>query len=169
MHTNARHESLVSENTVIQAHPSETVAGFDNLYGSRQRENRSVGIPFEYPAIAPDTSTRAAHFAIATIDQRGRLSDRSAIRRLDWESGRTLSLAVHEQAAVIRRADEGTSRISPAGYLHLPAAIRHACGIQRADQLLLVASLTPRTLVIYPTWVVAMALSSQQTDMWGLA
>ncbi|MEU1549279.1 hypothetical protein [Nocardia sp. NPDC005745] len=172
MHTRARatqHEPLAVEAPATAPLRDEAVVGFDNIYGTRAPANHFAGIHFAFPAATFDTPIGPAHFAIATLDQRGRLSDRSAIRRLDWRPGRILSLSVGEQAAVVSRADEGTSRITPSGYLHLPAGIRNGWSLHSGDRVLLVASLSKRQLVIYPTSVLAAALSLYEPSLWQLA
>ncbi len=145
---------------------NEPLIGFDNLYGAPPRTKHISGIPFSYPATLPDTPIGVAYFAAATIDQRGRLSDRSAIRMLDWAPGDSLALTTHEHAVIAEPSEASRWKLGPTGYLHLASAIRRRCGIRRGDRVLLVASLTRQRLVVYTASAVVVAVSQFSPDLW---
>lgn len=144
----------------------ESVVGFDDLYSARPRIVQFPGIPFHYPTTIIETPIGLAHCATATIDQRGRVSDRSAIRKLDWHPGQPVTIQHQDQLAVVDPASDGRWAVGPTGYIHLPANVRHACGMQPGDRLLLVASLTLQRLVVYTTPLVAAAISQFRPNPW---
>ncbi|MET9031123.1 hypothetical protein ABZW96_36860 [Nocardia sp. NPDC004168] len=140
--------------------------GFDRLYSATPRVIQFSGVPFQYPTTIVESPVGVAHCATATIDQRGRVSDRSAIRKLGWHPGHPVTISHQDQLAVVHPADDGRWTVGPTGYIHLPANIRHACGMQSGDRLLLVASLTHGRLVVYTTPLVAAALAQFQPNPW---
>ncbi|MGY2092376.1 hypothetical protein [Nocardia gipuzkoensis] len=145
---------------------NEPLIGFDNIYSASPRAKHLSGIPFSYPPALPHTPIGGAYIAAATIDQRGRLSDRSVIRKLGWEPGYSLALTAHEHAVIIEPSEDGKWTIGPTGYLHLASAIRRRCGIRSGDRLLLVASLTMQRLVVYTASAVAVAVSRFAPELW---
>ncbi|MGY2116555.1 hypothetical protein ACW9HR_21840 [Nocardia gipuzkoensis] len=146
----------------------ESIVGFDDLYCGGPRSVDFPGIPFDYPTTVIETPVGVAHCATATIDQRGRVSDRSAIRKLDWHPGQPVTIGHQDHLAIVDPSDEGRWAVGATGYIHLPADIRHACGMQPGDRLLLLASLSHQRLVVYTTPVVAAALSQFRPNPWNL-
>jgi bifunctional DNA-binding transcriptional regulator/antitoxin component of YhaV-PrlF toxin-antitoxin module len=151
----------------MSRHRDESVVGFDDLYSTIPRVIQFAGIPFHYPTTSIETPVGVAHCATATIDQRGRVSDRSAIRKLDWNPGQPVTILHQDQLAILQPADDGRWAVGPTGYIHLPANIQHACGMAPGDRLLLVASLTHQRLVVYTTPLVAAAISQFRPNPWG--
>ncbi|MFD0364760.1 hypothetical protein ACFQZZ_25235 [Nocardia sp. GCM10030253] len=145
---------------------NETAIGFENIYVSHAHRQPSPIIRFDYPEAARETAIGVAHWSTATVDQHGRLSDRSTIRKLEWQPGQSISITPHEQSAVVHTADNGRWRIGSNGYLYLPAAIRHDCNIEPCSRVLIVASLSYRQLVVYPTTLVAIALAEFRPGPW---
>jgi bifunctional DNA-binding transcriptional regulator/antitoxin component of YhaV-PrlF toxin-antitoxin module len=69
---------------------------------------------------------------------------------LGWESGRRLEVRAVRAVVTIRVAAGGRACVTPQGYLRLPAAVRHLCGLGPGDRVLLVAD-PPRQMVrVYP-------------------
>ncbi|MDE1672623.1 hypothetical protein [Nocardia gipuzkoensis] len=163
-----RKPSLSSARTydAMSRRHDESIVSFDDLYCAEPRSVQFPGIPFDYPTTVIETPVGVAHCATATIDQRGRVSDRSAIRKLDWHPGQPVTITHHDQLAIVHPSDDGRWAIGPTGYIHLPASIRHGCDIQAGDRLLLMASLTHHRLVVYTTPLVATALSQFQPNPW---
>ncbi|MET8654190.1 hypothetical protein [Nocardia aurea] len=142
--------------------------GFDGLYPAGTRRSRFPGLPLKFPPAHSDTPVGEIRCAITSVDPRGRLGERSAVRSLRWEPGQRIRFETDSYVAVIDAAAEGKQSIGPSGYLHLPAAIRHACDISVGDRVLLVADLGRERLVVYSMALVAAALWNHRPRLWGI-
>jgi hypothetical protein len=89
---------------------------------------------------------------MAAMDDRGRLSDRSVLGSLSWTPGTAVGVHVQDgidgAAAVVVAG--GSGRITAAGHLRLPAAVRHRLGLRAGDRVLLAAHPAAARLVCYP-------------------
>lgn len=68
---------------------------------------------------------------------------------------------------VISPSEVGRWSIGPTGYLHLRAALRHACNLSSGDRVLLIAALDREQLLVYPMALLAQALHGHRPDLWG--
>ena len=105
------------------------------------------------PLPLPSLITRRASptvYGLAAIDDRGRLADRAVMRALSWSAGLCLDIRETRRLLAIRPQDHGELQVTGQGHLRLPALLRHRCGLQAGDRVLLVASPSQRQLTIYP-------------------
>jgi hypothetical protein len=116
------------------------------------------GLPLPPATSSPRGST--AHRAVAVMDVRGRLGDRSALRFLGWRSGHRITIAAVAGVVVVVSKSDGRHWVTRQGHLRLPAAIRHACHLAAGDRLLVLACPDPGILVACsPAAVDAMVLA----------
>lgn len=102
------------------------------------------------PQLAQPTSVSAAYYATTTVDDRGRIGNRSPLRELGWVAGSAISFRIVEGVVVVARAASGGQRIGRQGHLRLPATVRHLCRLAGGNQVLVVAVRDLDVLEVYP-------------------
>ncbi|WHT20186.1 hypothetical protein N8J89_03685 [Crossiella sp. CA-258035] len=140
-----------------QADLPRVLAAAVNSPSSARRPLRS-GLP-----VAPvNTRTRvgALLYLVTPIDQRGRLADRSPLRALGWEPGRSISISVTDAAVIVVTGRRGAHTLTRQGHLRLPASVRHQCGLATGDRLLVVALTGHGLLVAYTPAAVSSILAA---------
>jgi hypothetical protein len=110
---------------------------------------------------------RAWTYAVAAVDDRGRVAARPLLQILGCSPGMTVT--VREQAGLLVAAADpaGASAVSPQGYLRLPAPVRHRHGLTPGSRVLLVADPDARRLVIHPPAALDAMLANCYTDAFG--
>lgn len=89
-------------------------------------------------------------YQIASIDGRGRISDRSSIRTLGWRPGDRLSIEiVSGNIVLVRPQRHGLCKLNQQEYVRLPAAVRHWCGMQAGKRVFLSAAAGHDVLVVH--------------------
>lgn len=92
------------------------------------------------------------------MDESGRVGDRGMIGALGWQPGDRLTLIAAAGVMVARRDPAGMVTMPAKPYLVIPAALRHRCGLQPGDHVLLAASLGEDKLTAYSFAVVDQAI-----------
>ncbi|WP_218106062.1 hypothetical protein [Micromonospora citrea] len=72
-------------------------------------------------------------YGLAAIDPSGRIADRTVIRALGWGPGTRLHIREGSGVIVVRLDRQGVFTVTGQGHLHLPAAVRHWCGLTAGD------------------------------------
>ncbi|MEU4398261.1 hypothetical protein [Micromonospora orduensis] len=62
------------------------------------------------------------------------------IRALEWGPGTRLHIREGSGVIVVRLDGQGVFTVTSQGHLHLPAAVRHWCGLAAGDRVLLAAN-----------------------------
>lgn len=114
------------------------------------RSPRIAGLPV--PSLPTQVQRTSSRFAFTTIDDRGRLGDRSLVRALNWQPGASLRPTVLDEQFIVLSRSAGTALVTKLGHVRLPAAIRHRCQLRAGDGLLLAASVGLDFLVVCTTW-----------------
>jgi hypothetical protein len=106
-------------------------------------------------------------YAVAAVDDRGRIAARSLLQELDCSPG--TAVAIREQAGllVVTADPTGSSAVSPQGHLRLAAPMRHRCGLLAGSRVLLVADRDTRRLVIHPPAAIDAMVADRYTGMFG--
>lgn len=139
--------------------------GFEELYPVRQqRRTESPSIPFAFPGIVENTVTLRC--VTTTIDDHGRISDRSTLKALEWAPGQAVSFDGDHRTVAVHRTRQSHWTIGRTGYLRIPAANRNVCGLAPADRILIAADPVRDMLVVLPIPVVAAALQTYLPDLW---
>lgn len=109
--------------------------------------------------------TTTTVYGLAAIDDRGRLADRTIMRALGWSAGLRLDIGETRELLVIRPQDRGEFQVTGQGYLRLPALLRHRCGLETRDRVLLAAFPSQSQLVLYrPAALDALLSGHYQAD-----
>ncbi len=67
-------------------------------------------IPFAFPGVVEATPIGELYCAAGTIDDHGRVSDRSALKHLTWDAGQALGFDGDDQFTAARRVDRAARR-----------------------------------------------------------
>ncbi len=87
------------------------------------------------------------------------------MRALGWSTGLHLDIRETRGLLIVHAHDHGELQVTGQGQLRLPALVRHRCGLQGGDHVLLVASPGQRQLIIYPPAAIdALIAGQQRTD-----
>ncbi|MEV0001490.1 AbrB/MazE/SpoVT family DNA-binding domain-containing protein [Micromonospora sp. NPDC050980] len=100
--------------------------------------------------VLPSPRAGTMVYGLAAIDNSGRIADRAVIRALGWASGSRLHIREGGGVIVVRLDRQGVFTVSGQGHLHLPAAVRHWCGLTVGDRVFLAASPSEGLLVVHP-------------------
>lgn len=105
--------------------------------------------PLPLPGLI-ERHTSSAVYGLATLDDRGRLAERTVIRALSWPVRQRLALRETAGLLLLSAAADGVLEVTGQGHLRLPALLRHRYDLQAGDRLLLAADTRARRLIIYP-------------------
>lgn len=93
---------------------------------------------------------RPRRHAIRTFDEKGRIGDRLLFGVLGWHRRMPVSIRVHDSGAlVVRRDPRGESALTERTLVAVPSPILRWCGLDRREQVLLVAMPALSALVIH--------------------
>lgn len=120
------------------------------------RSPRIAGLPV--PQIPERVHRSSSRYAFTTVDDRGRLGDRSLVRVLNWPPGTSLKPTVVNDQVIVLSRSAGTAMVTKLGHVRIPAAIRHRCQLHGGDSLLLTISADHDLLVVCTTWALDQVL-----------
>jgi hypothetical protein len=96
------------------------------------------------------TKTASSTFcAVSAIDDRGRLTDRTALKELGWAPATPITISAMPGAGVCVVRRNGREAITRQGHLRLPAAVRHGLRLKGGERLLLLALTEDDVLLAY--------------------
>ncbi len=103
--------------------------------------------PLPLPTLTP-RRTSTVVYGLAALDDRGRVADRVIMQALGWSAG--LRLDIRETGGVPRVLTDptGVYQVTSQGHLRLPVALRHRCGLQAGDRVVLAADLDAARLLL---------------------
>jgi antitoxin component of MazEF toxin-antitoxin module len=108
--------------------------------------------------------TTALVYGLSALDDRGRLADRTIMQALGWSAGLRLDISETNGRLVIRPREHGAFHVTGQGHLRIPAALRHRCGLEPGDRVLLAADPHQRQLVAYPPAALDALIGGQAAD-----
>lgn len=107
--------------------------------------------PLPLGPLASLSQEESLTYQIASIDARGRISDRSCIQALGWNSHDRLSIDIVSDGMVLACPHRhGAYTLTQHGYVRLPAPVRHWCGMHAGHRTFLAAAIEHDVLVIHP-------------------
>ena len=113
-----------------------------------------------------DTQANGPRYcAVTTVNERGRVADRTPLKALGWEAGTPVTIAMIPSAGVIVVRRGGTGAVTLQGHLRLPADIRHGCRIRGGDRLLVVAHPAEHVLVAYTPYAIDAMAAAYHTSI----
>ncbi len=116
---------------------------------SRRRAPRPPTRGLPLPCLYSPARRSSLYYVVTSIDNRGRVADRSAVRVLEWTAGQSLAMSVTSSALVIVAHPEEPQTITDQGHLRVPAAVRRVYRLESGDRLLLAACPQRGVLVAY--------------------
>ena len=106
-------------------------------------------------------------YGFAAIDCNGRVADNTVIRALRWAPGTRLDIRESGGLVLVRADQQGVFCTSGQGYLRLPAAVRHWCGLRPGDRVLLAADADHGLLVVHPPAALDAMVTQFHADVLG--
>ena len=103
-------------------------------------------------------------YGLSALDDRGRLADRTIMQALGWSAGLRLDIRETDGRLVICPREHGACHVTGQGHLRVPAALRHRCGLEPGDRVLLAADPQRRQLVAYPPAALDALIGGQDAD-----
>jgi hypothetical protein len=97
-------------------------------------------------------------YGIGRIDSSGRICDQAIVTALGWDGGELLTLTAESGVVTARRDPGGMVTLSGHAYISIPAALRHRCGLEAGDQVVLAALPGEDALAVYSLAVVDRAI-----------
>ena len=97
-------------------------------------------------------------YGVARIDASGRICERAVIIALGWAGCDRLTFTADAGVVTARRDPGGMVTLPARGYITIPAALRHRCGLEHGDQVLLAAIPGEDALAAYCLAVVDQAI-----------
>jgi len=119
--------------------------------------------PLPLPSLIPRRTT-ALVYGLSALDDRGRVADRVIMQALGWSAGLGLDIGETDGRLVIRPRGDGVFHVTGRGHLRVPAALRHRCGLEPGDRVLLAADPRQRQLVAYPPAALDALIGGQLAD-----
>lgn len=127
-------------------------------------------MPLPVPIVGQGTSECELYIATTTVDDRGRMSNRSPIRFLGWRPCQRIRLNLIAGVNVLLvadPADDGRTTLESRGYLRLPSEIRWCAQIVAGDRLLAIADRRCSQLIVYPPTVLQRVLQAGSPEAWS--
>ena len=141
----------------MTAQPLAPVIPSSGFPGARRRARPGTGRPL--PLACPVRSVpQDVVYGIARIDSSGRICERAVITALGWAGGDRLTFTADAGVITARRDPAGMVTLPASGYITIPAALRHRCGLEPGDQVLLAALPGQDALAAYSLAVVHEAI-----------
>ena len=123
----------------------------------RRRAGPGAGRPL--PLARPARSApEDVIYGLGRIDSSGRICDQAIVTALGWAGGDLLTLTARAGVVIARRDPGGMVTLSGRAYISVPAALRHRCGLEAGDQVLLAALSGEDALAAYCLAVVDQAI-----------
>jgi AbrB family looped-hinge helix DNA binding protein len=147
----------------VTAQPLAPVIPSSDILASRQRSRSAAArrLPLASPVPVPSLPEDVV-YGIARIDSSGRICERAILTALGWSGGDLLTVTADAGVVTARRDPGGMVTLSASGYITIPAALRHRCGLQSGDQVLLAALPDEDALAAYCLAVVDQAIRAHR-------
>ncbi|WP_143023100.1 hypothetical protein [Lentzea jiangxiensis] len=98
-------------------------------------------------------------YAVALLDSAGRLTDQHLFSQLGWTPGTRVKIGVGDgHEIVVRRDEQGGSVLTSRNMVLVPAPLRHWCGYDAGDPVLVVAVPSMSAVVLHPIETLDQAL-----------
>ena len=141
----------------MTAQPLAPVIPSSAVPASRRRAVSAGGRPL--PLAGPVRSVpEDVVYGFGRIDSSGRICDRAIVTALGWRGGDRLTVTADAGRVTARRDPGGMVTLPGRAYIAIPAALRHRCGLEPGDRVLLAAVPGDDTLAAYSLAVVDQAI-----------
>lgn len=119
----------------------------------RHRTARLDPLPLA-AALSSASIESTIRYAIGSIDESGKVPAAQVLESLGWQGGDRLSVTVRRGVVVLQCDPDGLVAVTKRRALVIPAAARRACGIRKADAVLIAAIVGFNTAVVHPQAVI---------------
>lgn len=116
------------------------------LPGKVRKRSRKLDVGELYDRL----SSTGLVFAFSSMDDRGRLRNRSIFEHLQWSAGCRLGVTLGRNYLLLRPDESGDLAVDGRSRLLLAANLLHYCGVEADRQVLLIAASEHRMLVVHP-------------------
>ncbi|MEV4139876.1 hypothetical protein AB0J72_47920 [Dactylosporangium sp. NPDC049742] len=103
--------------------------------------------------LAPRGATAQAftsiYCVVTTIDDRGRLADRSPVKALGWAAGQPVTSQPAQDHVMLAADAAGDPAVNRQGFLRLPIPVRRMLQLTAGDRLLVVTDATEDLMIVY--------------------
>ena len=141
----------------MTASPLAPVIPSSAVPAARRRARSAAGRPL--PLARPARSApEDVVYGLGRIDSSGRICDQAIVAALGWAGGDLLTLTAESGVVTARRDPGGMVTLSSRAYISIPAALRHRCGLEAGDQVLLAAIPGENALAVCALAVVDQAI-----------
>ncbi|WP_035862711.1 AbrB/MazE/SpoVT family DNA-binding domain-containing protein [Cryptosporangium arvum] len=104
---------------------------------------------------------------MTALDDSGRILDRGVLSALGWGSGMRLTVGERGGLIVVAADPAGACRVTSQGFVVLPVALRHWCGLRRGDRVLVVVDPGRGWMVVHPPAALEAMVSAAHSAVWG--
>ncbi|MCA1190010.1 MULTISPECIES: hypothetical protein [unclassified Saccharopolyspora] len=126
--------------------PAVIPRSLSGVAASGAKPGRSMPVP----DLAASPGEIHTVYRIASIDQRGRIAERSVVQALGWCPGERLQFGLISESVIAVLPDPaGMFSLARRHHIPLPVTARRWCHLQTADRVLLAAAPQHGRLVIY--------------------
>jgi hypothetical protein len=122
--------------------------------------------PLPLPTLTPRRISTVV-YGLSAVDDRGRVADRVIMRVLGWSAGLRLDIRETGGILTVLTDRDGGYQVTSQGHLRLPAPLRHRCGLQAGDRILLAADPDRSRLAVCPPAALDTLLPQQSTATTG--
>ncbi|MGB3442750.1 MAG: hypothetical protein WBA97_28740 [Actinophytocola sp.] len=131
----------------------------------RHRTLRLEPLPLA-TALSSASIESTIRYTVGSIDESGKVPAAQVLESLGWQGGDRLSVTVQRGVVVLQHDPDGLVAVTKRRALVIPAAARRACGIRKADAVLIAAVVGFNTAVVHPQAIIdrMMALYHHSDD-----
>lgn len=119
----------------------------------RHRTSRLEPLPLA-TALSSASIESTIRYTVGSIDESGKVPAAQVLESLGWQGGDRLSVTVQRGVVVLQRDPDGLVAVTKRRALVIPAAARRACGIRKADAVLIAAVVGFNTAVVHPQVII---------------
>ncbi|MGW5110328.1 hypothetical protein [Nocardia sp. NPDC004123] len=156
--TPAAHAELPRMNSFVDDPNHHADTGIERFFHSDHSAGVLARIPFAFPRTPSPSPIGRVHWSVATVNDHGRLSDRSALKAVKWAPGQYISIDVIDGVALVERAVHSRWTIRSTGHLGLPASVRNRCSLMPDDRVPMAAVVDSEMILVYSAPLVLAAL-----------
>lgn len=131
------------------------------------RTGSPEGLPLAELVEIPGGSAR--YYIASTIDDRGRVADRTPLKIMAWGPGTPARIDPIPHAGVIVVRRGGSDAVTGQGFLRLPVAVRQDCRITAGQRLLIVADPEAQQVLLYTPHAVDTMARTYHSDLTNAA
>lgn len=100
--------------------------------------------------LRPALSDQSFRYAIARVDDSGRIAVAQTLHHLGWTPGDRLTISTMRDVVVIQRRSDGLHAVPEKRSLVIPASARRVCGIRVGDSVMVATAAEFDVALVHP-------------------